>query len=222
MKTYETNKLFYGKYFYKLQLRNSLAIYFREKNLPSARQVLDSLQQQRENNQPIQISRGLRTIQVSDQDFYDAKKLYALFSNFEDYMLRVEQMYLNVYADDKQWINIVSKSVNPSNLCEFWEPNSDDIDLLKKDVILIPQDTGYQYKVTFGNKKGEPGFAQWAIANPKQIKIGPICQKVLEQSGYVSGMYFYARDDKTLQLCNIMTANIRRIDKLIVKANIDK
>jgi len=30
-------------------------------------------------------------------------------------------------------------------------------------------------------------------------------------------MYFYARDDRTLQLCNIMLSNIRRIDKLVVK-----
>lgn len=187
-----------------------------------ARQVLDKLQQQKENNQILEISRGLRQYQVTDQDFSDAKKLYALLSNFEDYKLRVESMYLSIYADDKQWLSIIAKSVTGSSLYEFWEPDEKNLDLLKSDVILIPEDIGYQYKVTFGSKKGEPGFASWAVANPKQIKIGPKCRKELEKEGYVNGMYFYARDEKTIHLCNLMTVNIRRIDKLIVKGSIDK
>lgn len=222
MKIYETNKLFYEKYFYKLRLRNSLAVYFREKNLPLTRQVLDKLQQQKENSIPLEVVRGLRQYYITDQDFSDAKKLYAAFSNFEDYKLRVEQMYLNVYSDNKQWIEGVLRSVSVSSLSEFWEPSTDNIELLEKNVILVPENTGYEYKVTFGSKKGEPEFASWAKSNPKQIKIGPVCYKELQTAGFVNGMYFYARDEKTLHLCNLMTANIRRIDKLIVKANIDK
>ena len=57
----------------------------------------------------------------------------------------------------------------------------------------------------------------WASNNPNLIKIGPKLQQELFVNGYVSGMYFYARDDRTLQLCNLMLSNIRRIDKLVVK-----
>jgi hypothetical protein len=42
------------------------------------------------------------------------------------------------------------------------------------------------------------------------------------ENGYVDGMYFYARDDKTIQLCNLMLNNIRRIDRIVSKRNIDK
>ena len=46
--------------------------------------------------------------------------------------------------------------------------------------------------------------------------------KSLETNGYVSDLYFYARDEKTLQLCSLMLSNIRRVDKLVVKSNLDK
>lgn len=220
MNTHETNKLFYGQYLYKIQLRNSLASYFREKNLPLARQALDTLRRLDENDEPLLLGKGLRLYQVSDRDYNDAKKLYALFSNFEDYKLRVEQMTLNVYGNNRLWILNVAASISKANIIEFWEPNTNYLSLLQKDTILISEDNGYQYKVTFGNNKGESNFARWAIANPKQVKIGPVCMRELQANGYVSGMYFYARDEKTLQLCSLMTTNIRRIDKLIVKADI--
>jgi|TARA_B110000977_G_scaffold41355_1_gene55666 hypothetical protein len=220
LNTHETNKLFYGQYLYKIQLRNSLASYFREKNLPLARQALDTLRRLDENDEPLLLGKGLRLYQVSDRDYNDAKKLYALFSNFEDYKLRVEQMTLNVYGNNRLWILNVAASISKANIIEFWEPNTNYLSLLQKDTILISEDNGYQYKVTFGNNKGESNFARWAIANPKQVKIGPVCMRELQANGYVSGMYFYARDEKTLQLCSLMTTNIRRIDKLIVKADI--
>mgnify|MGYP003628070100 FL=1 len=188
--------------------------------MPLARQALDTLRRLDENDEPLLLGKGLRLYQVSDRDYNDAKKLYALFSNFEDYKLRVEQMTLNVYGNNRLWILNVAASISKANIIEFWEPNTNYLSLLQKDTILISEDNGYQYKVTFGNNKGESNFARWAIANPKQVKIGPVCMRELQANGYVSGMYFYARDEKTLQLCSLMTTNIRRIDKLIVKADI--
>ena len=44
----------------------------------------------------------------------------------------------------------------------------------------------------------------------------------LLRQGFVNGMYFYARDEKTIALCHLVTSNIRRIDKLLVKSDIDK
>ena len=72
------------------------------------------------------------------------------------------------------------------------------------------------------NLSDNSGFANWAKNNTKQVKIGPVLMKSLETNGYVSDLYFYARDEKTLQLCSLMLSNIRRVDKLVVKSNLDK
>jgi hypothetical protein len=44
----------------------------------------------------------------------------------------------------------------------------------------------------------------------------------METEGWVNGMYFYARDERIIQLCHLMLDNIRRIDKVIYKQDIDK
>ena len=216
MNKHETNKLFYGQYLYKIQLRNSLASYFREKNLPNARRVLDNMQQLFEDNQPLQISRGLRVSPLSKEHFSEATKLYTHFSKAQNYKLRVEQQYMNVYSNDISWLNTIIYDIGDSvNLISLHEPNPNYT--LTPDTILVDKSNGYQYKVTLGNDRGDETFGLWASNNPNLIKIGPKLQQELFDNGYVSGMYFYARDDRTLQLCNLMLTNIRRIDKLVVK-----
>lgn len=216
MQKFETTKLFYGEYLYKLTIKNQLSTEFREKNLPNARRVLDNMQQLFEDNQPLQISRGLRVIPLSKEHFSEATKLYTHFSKAQNYKLRVEQQYMNVYSNDISWLNTIIYDIGDSvNLISLHEPNPNYT--LTPDTILVDKSNGYQYKVTLGNDRGDETFGLWATNNPNLIKIGPKLQQELFDNGYVSGMYFYARDDRTLQLCNLMLTNIRRIDKLVVK-----
>ena len=44
----------------------------------------------------------------------------------------------------------------------------------------------------------------------------------LESQGFVSDLYFYARDEKILQLLNLFVSNVVRIDKLVYNRKIDK
>ena len=53
MKKVETRKLFFGKYLYKITLMNVLGSIFRGKNFTYAGEILDSLQQDYENGQPL-------------------------------------------------------------------------------------------------------------------------------------------------------------------------
>lgn len=220
MKKYETTKLFYNKYAYRLQICNSLAVCFREKNLSFARQVLDKLQHQFENKEPLEFRLGLRGRPVSESYFKDAKRLLTVFSNMEDYKLRVEQNYINVYANDEDWINRVKNSIQTDHsIISLYKPGNYKLDA---NTIIVDKDNGFQYKITLGNKSGSPEFALWADNNPKLVKVGPVLREECLNSGWVSGCYFYARDDKTLQLVALIINNIRRIDKLVVKSNIDK
>lgn len=217
MQRLETTKLFYGAYLYKLSIRNQIASSFREKNLPLARRDLDTLQRMYEEGSPLLLINGLRSRTVTKQHFIEASKLYNHFTKNEDYKLRVEQNTMSIYSNNLNWINTIIKEIDPENLISLHEPDTNFVSKLTANTIIVSQSNGYEYKVTLGNIANGETFGKWAINNPNLIKIGPALKDALLNNGYVSGMYFYARDSRTLQLCNLMITNIRRIDKLVVK-----
>jgi len=216
LQKYETTKLFWDNYLYKLEIRNRLGSCFRGKNLSYARQELDSMQRDYEEGLPLVISKRLREEPIKEQDFLDAKKLLTFFSKCDEYLLRIEGSSLCIYSNDEVWINKIASTVQSVAL---WEPK--DINL-EPNVIIVEESNGYEYKVTLGQKLNGRSFGLWAQKNPNQIKLGPVLLEELLIDGYVNNLYFYARDQKTLQLCELMLDNIRRVDKLVVKSNIDK
>ena len=223
LKKYETTKLFWGKYLYKLTGRNGIGTIFRDKNLSYAREVLDTLQQQYEEGEPLIVTRYFRETPVTEISFLDARKLYKFLSKTDDYTLRIEGSSTSVYSNNREWIHTLKSAMNKNNLLEIWEPNPDHLTHLEPNTIIVDKSNGYNFKVTLGPKVGDTsGFANWAKHNPNQVRVGPQLQHNLEHNSYVSDMYFYARDEKTLNLCELMLSNIRRIDKLVVKSNIDK
>lgn len=222
MKKCETHKLFWDEYPYKLVIRNRLAPIFRNKNLSYARQVLDSIQSNYVEGKPLYLMRGTRKDSILEDQFFDAKKLLHFFSKQTNYRLRVEYNSINVYSLDHDWLTQISRAVSPQYALEFWEPSSSILKYLEKNVIILDEELGYNYRITLGNRKGNDGFANFAKTNPHLVRVGPVLMREMERNGYVSGMYFYARDDKTIQLCQLMLDNIRRIDKIIYKQDIDK
>lgn len=225
MKKFETTKLYWDKYLYKLVIYNRIGTIFRDKNLSHARQVLDTMQQLHESGESIKLERHRRVDYIQESHFLDAHKLYKFFSNSkDDYTLRIEGNTTCIYSNDKSWLNSVNFALHYENVLEFWGPNPEHIDILKDvNTIIVDKETPYLYKVSLGRgRMSTTGFANWADKNPKQVKIGPVLKEELLINGYVNGMYFYARDEKTIQLCTLMLDNIRRIDKLVVKTNIDK
>lgn len=223
LKKFETTKLFWGKYLYKLCIKNGIGTIFRDKNLSYAREVLDTLQQQYEEGEPLIASRFFREIPVTEISFLDARKLYKFLSKQNDWTLRIEGATTCIYSNNREWLHTLKSSINKENLLEFYEPNPNHLKYLEPNTIIVDISNGYEYKVTLGSKIGDTsGFANWAKHNPNQVRVGPQLQHNLEHNSYVSDMYFYARDEKTLQLCSLMLSNIRRIDKLVVKSNLDK
>ena len=76
LKEFESTRLYYNNYFYRLEINNCLATHFRDKNLPKARKSLDILQKCYDNQEELLIGWGLRSSPVSISGFVDAKKLY--------------------------------------------------------------------------------------------------------------------------------------------------
>lgn len=223
LKKLETTKLFWGKYLYKLSINNGIGYIFRDKNLSYVREVLDKLQQQYESGESLIMSSFSRETPVKELSFLDARKLYKFLSKNDDYMLRIEGATVSIYSNDKEWLHTLKSAVNKTNLLELWEPNPNHLSHLDQHTIIVDKDNGYGYKVTFGPKIADTaGFANWARNNEKHVRVGSKLMNNLERSGYVSDLYFYARDERTLRLCELMLTNIRRVDKLVLRTSLDK
>ena len=82
MRTYDTTKLFYDQYVYKLVFTNGLSSIFRNKNLTYARKILDRLDSAEQAGKPLAVQRMRRVEPVSVTNFVDAKKLIRLLYNF--------------------------------------------------------------------------------------------------------------------------------------------
>ncbi len=79
MKKYDTVKLFYNEYPYKIVIRNGLVHIFREKNLARAKLILDELQYLYDENKSLVRKHYLREEHITNASFIEAKNLYIQF-----------------------------------------------------------------------------------------------------------------------------------------------
>ena len=207
MKRFDTVKLFYDEYPYKLVVRNSLSHIFRDKNLPNAKQEIDKLQDFLVKGQPLTRTTYLRSETVELQTFLEAQKLYIEFNQFTDYKLRIENPLMQIYSHNYEWLVNITRRVK--NCIELWEPNSKV--QLEPNVILTDKPSIFEYKVTLGLEV-DPGLATWITANPDKAKAGATCLKEIANKGYTRDFYIYIRDEKILQLLNLFVSNIARVD----------
>jgi len=199
-----------------------MAVVFRNKNLAYAKKEIESLQQDFESGHPLFFKRILRQFVISYECFLDAKKILAYLTKNEDSMVRVEGICISIFSNDLSWISAVKSNISNTRVLEFWEPDPNTINSLKPKTIIVNGLVDYKYKVTLG-PKGCPSFAKWAENNPQHIKIGDGAKRELAEDGWCNGYYFFARDDKSLQICSLMLGdNIRRIDTLVSKHDLDK
>lgn len=222
MLKFETTKLFYDQYVYKLVIRNQLAHLFREKNYTWAKYKLDELNEQFEQgSEHLYFVRGQRWEQVETEDFLVARKLFHEFTNFENMKLRVQNPRMQIYSNDIKWLKQLSKKVQ-SACTEFWEPSKNNAPLLEANTILSHTIKDYEYRITLGAKTC-PNFVNWIDSNPDKVKIGKTTYEVIRDNQYGKGLYFYVRDEKVLSLINlIIGGNIQRVDKIVYSAKTDK
>ena len=223
MQKHLTNKLFYDKYLYKIVIINSLSHIFRNKNFRYAVKILDKLQQDYESGRSLQMSNWRKVATVDENTFIDARNVYSWLKSLDDYMMRIEYNAMSLYSNNKPKLLELTSIVNPKRITSFHEPSEQYKGVLHPGVIIIDDDDfAYQYKVTLGNTTNCTGFANWASVNSNQVKIGDVALNALAQNQSGENYYFYARDEKTLQLCNLMLNKIRRIDKIIKRTDLDK
>ena len=230
LKLHDTRKLHYGEYLYKLVLHNPLCTIFRselQKNgkLSYAREQLDILTEKYRNNIPLTRKAFRTEVPLNIDDYLDAKDVYSCLKLANNYKIRVSPyMTLILYTNDR---SLLVKIINKMRVSaeEFWEPRSEEIELLKQQENIVIVDIAPQFplKVWFNTNRVPSGFVDWIGANKDKARIGDKALNYLINDGHLNGYYMYIRDERVMQLVYILAgSSIRRIDKLIYNNNIDK
>ena len=221
---YETTKLFYDKYLFKLGIYNPVAFIFRNKNLSHARTIIDDLQLHQE--EPIQYktcSDALRHIDLTVDELHDLKYLLTQFQDQTDFMVRCEQNKMGIFSNNDSWLKRVGKKLDC--VCDFYEPADSTIDLLlnSKNVLIKNAPFDHKYKVTLGENSIDRNFYNWAKNTPDKVRVSPGLLRTIQENGYVKGKYLYFRDEKVLTLAMLfLSGNIGRIDRIVLKEDVDK
>lgn len=212
----ETKKLFYDEYAYKLVIKNSLAYIFRQKNFNTAKKNLDYLQTLYDQNEPLILYKSaFRKNTYHEDAFLNCKILYNEFIERSDYKIRIELSYISIYSNDRDWLLSLASKIE--NTFEFWEPKY----VLDKNTIILDRYIPYQYRVTMG-KSVDPGLAGWIRKNPDKVRAGNHALREIEKGSHVGGLYFYVRDNKVLNLISLFLSRSCRVDKIIIKQDLDK
>ena len=209
MKKFETKKLFYDTYLYKVQIGTCLAARFRTALSP--------------NKKLGQIKEVLRLA--------DKGETVSIFvsSYQKKHLSKYDNNLLSVYTNDYKLIEQMSK-IDPELLdttyIELWQPQLDKINLLlsNKNIILSNDEIiPYPYKITFGSKKQTTShLLKWIKNHKDKVKIGNIFLKMLDSNStaWIKGYYIYVSDEKLVLLLQMLIGNnIQRIDKLVSTAD---
>lgn len=216
MQTYESNRLYYRKYPFKLVCINSLANLFRGADLNYTRKKLDEYQTEAKQSGGVITVFGRRKM-VSTTDFYNAQLIYKYLTSNLDYRIRVEGAHLSIYAEEKSWLKKLAKA--HSGPVEFWEPS---INIEPNTILMSKKMLGWLYRLTFSSKLASNDVKKWLLANKDQIKMGPRLleeiQRVDRENCYLYNYSFYVKSERMLMLANIALGSyLSRVDKIIVE-----
>lgn len=228
VKKCETKKLHYGKYLYKVSIRSQLAHIFRTElqrkgTLAYASSELFKYEENYKAGKTL-VKKSWRSEEtVSVEDFLCCQKIYRFLKNSKDYLVRCEYSTLNIYSNNKTFIQ---KFTTLDTCTEYYEPDPATINFLTNNanVIVIDKPTNFPIKVTFGRKRAKKELGKWLIANTDKARVGPVLlDNCLEEARWIKGQYVFLRDEKVLFMIQLICGdNISRIDKLVYKEDIDK
>lgn len=228
LKKFETKKLHYGRFLYKVVVRSPLANVFRTEmqrngKLSYARSQIDSYKLSAKLGQPLFRSTWRNDIPLEFSDVRDADKICRLLLHSKEYLVRCEFNTLIVYSNDKNLITTISKFTIAE---EFWEPDTKSIAFLQKNtnIILSDKKPEFSIKITFGQKQAKRSMGTWLQNNTDKARCGPVLMKnFLNRERWIKGQYIFVRDEKVLFMVQLICGdNITRIDKIVYKEDIDK
>lgn len=230
LKKFETRKLFYSEYLYKLVFRNELSNIFRsdlqkKEKLSYARIELDFLTELKRNSFPMMKKTWRTEVLINEIDYADAIELYSKLKTVDNYKIRIDPCHtITLFSNNKTFLLDLANKLHTPWL-NFWEPNVEYVELLKTKtkIQIVDEPPKLPLKVWFNSNRINTDFANWLRANNDKCKIGTIALEGLEKYGYLNGLYIYLRDEKILNLVTLLAgSSIRSVEKLVYRGDIDK
>ena len=224
-----TTKLHYGKYLYKATFVNTLAFCFasfrnsKSDKLSGVKLIISDLQLQYDLNKAMEVDLWRTSKSVSVTEFLEAKQMLKLLENSSDWRIRVELgRHLTVYTSNETLIDELSKDCGAREIYKP-EEGTENFLLLNIDTAIVNKPPEYEYRVYLKGNEIDPNFAKWFEANRDKSRIGEWTLKNIQSGYYTGGNYFYIKNDKVLTMIRMIIGhNIRHVEKLIYKGDIDK
>jgi hypothetical protein len=146
LKIYDTTRLFYNKYAYKLTLSFPIGTIFRDKNWKWARTVLDA----HINNDTSKNTLGFfRYNNYPDEDYVVARQMFNILQGWtDDYLIRIEHPKLNLYTSNTEYKDIFLCRFNHL-IKEFHQPVDDELykKLTNNQNILIENSDKWKFQI---------------------------------------------------------------------------
>ena len=230
LKLYETKKLFYKKYLYKLLIVNDLNTLFRgefqkSENLSFAREKLDEFARNYRNGEPLKQLFFRTEREVTMEHYVDAKNLYLLLKNeFGNYKIRVETgRSITVYTNDELLLQNIAERLG-NTVREIWKPAIGTHQLLEANSIIVNCEPEFPIRVFFKDERVPVDFANWLRANRDKSRIGDKALGCIDRKIHLGGFYFHVRDEKVLSIVHMLIGHgIREIYNLVyMPPTIDK
>ena len=199
-----------------MTLHTELSYCFKQGDLVAIRKLLDRLQTQLEEDGKLTHNRcWTGPTKLSPHELFNAQKVFSALSKNSKFKVRVEGRDLAIYSTERDWLHSLAETVNAT---EWWEPT---VTLEPNMLIMGSAMSDWGYKITVGSNVPEE-FRKWAIQNKDKIKIGNTFMKsLLNGSKYMSGYYFYVKNERMLTLASLVLGQgIQRVDKIVVEGQI--
>ncbi len=199
-----TDKLFNGKYKYKIVLATSVSGWFRGGNL---NHLLKCTVAQRDHAYA-------RTITGPEVTF--AKKMADLLTATEDWQVRVETPFLSIYVNSvSDFENIVTAGKKYVKYVSIPDPDAET--KLVSGTVLV-KNINFDFKVTLGMAtQNYMSFVQWCENNPK-IRLPKRAARDLSHNWSAGGGFFYVKDEKSLILVKMFLGRTITKVETVVRA----
>ena len=149
----------------------------------------------------------------SDEDKLFCRNLHAALTKIDNYELRIEQPFVNLYTNDPKHIEKLA-AIDESRVKYISLPNKNNPDLVAGTVIVKKLD--YDYKIFMGRtRKNHSNFVNWSASNNK-IRLTPTVKKHLNKDSSWGGGYFYVKGEQTLTMVRVfLGGDIAKIESVI-------
>lgn len=197
-----SDKLFLGKYKYKIVIRTGVASWFRGGDLD---RVITCYERKDENYYS-------RNTTAADINY--AMKVHKFLGGIETWNIRVESPFLSIYLDnDEDLEDLVKLSYESIKYISI--PNPDTQDKLAEGVVLV-KNLDFGFKVTVGaSHQNYINFVNWCENNPR-IRLPKRTKRDLSRNSSAGGGYFYVKDEKNLTMVKMFLGRtITRVETVI-------